>query len=455
MNSHTADLSRARAKLTRQEQAKELKKQRKSRSILRLFSWTLMGNVVYAACQLGMLIIIAQLGTVRDVGVFSLALAVCAPVYMFTNMQLRGVIATDAAGQHRVGTYISLRIVSSLVAYIVVLGCAGMYWNDPLIRYSILLMGAAKCFESISDVLYGWWQKHERMDWSSKSLVLRGILSLVLFGVVYYVWSDLLIALSVYAMSWLLMLVLYDWPRAARISGFQWRSSAPFWWTLLKQCWPMGVVMMLVSLQPNIPRYYIAEAYDHDSLGYYSALVYVTVAVTTVVSALGQSISPRLSRAWVNHNQYEIRSVLIRALGMVAAIGAMAMLFIAVAGEWSLTVLYGSGYAEHYELFVLLIISAIVGSAASIYGYALTAARVFKAQVFINAVSVLLTMLILLVLILLGLPLISAGYTMLAVSVVNLLLTYLIWSHKLKRWKKTSAVDASQMPNLNLIRERG
>src|SRR4051794_16358727 len=60
------------------------------------FTWTFVGNVIYAACQWGMLVVLAKVARPETVGNFALALAVTAPVIMLTNLQLRAVQATDA-----------------------------------------------------------------------------------------------------------------------------------------------------------------------------------------------------------------------------------------------------------------------------------------------------------------------------------------------------------------------
>jgi len=48
------------------------------------FSWTLVGNIVYAGCQWGMLTVLAKIGTTEMVGQFALGLAITAPVFMFS-----------------------------------------------------------------------------------------------------------------------------------------------------------------------------------------------------------------------------------------------------------------------------------------------------------------------------------------------------------------------------------
>jgi hypothetical protein len=47
-------------------------------SLRKNFSWTFVGNVVYAACQWGILVALAKLGTPEMVGQFTLGLAVAA-----------------------------------------------------------------------------------------------------------------------------------------------------------------------------------------------------------------------------------------------------------------------------------------------------------------------------------------------------------------------------------------
>jgi len=67
------------------------------------FSWTFVGNVVYAGCQWGMLVVLAKLGSPETVGLFALGLAVTAPVIQFVNLQLRGAQVTDAAHEYQFG----------------------------------------------------------------------------------------------------------------------------------------------------------------------------------------------------------------------------------------------------------------------------------------------------------------------------------------------------------------
>src|ERR1700674_1440657 len=79
------------------------------------FSWTLAGNVIYALCQFGMLSCLAKLGNASIVGQYALALAIAAPVFMLTNLQLRAVQATDARNEYDFADYFTLRCLCTFV----------------------------------------------------------------------------------------------------------------------------------------------------------------------------------------------------------------------------------------------------------------------------------------------------------------------------------------------------
>jgi O-antigen/teichoic acid export membrane protein len=123
---------------------------RKPLSLRRNFSWTFIGNTVYAAAQWGMLVVLARLSSADVVGQFRLALGLTAPIILFTNLQLRGVQATDAKEQYTPQMYLALRIVMTL------LGLAGILL--------VALTGYADRQELILVICWWGWQKALRQS---------------------------------------------------------------------------------------------------------------------------------------------------------------------------------------------------------------------------------------------------------------------------------------------------
>ena len=124
-------------------------------SLRKNISWTMLGNVVYAASQWGLLIVLVRLGSPEAVGRLALGLAVTGPIMLFCNLQLRTVQATDALRKYEFGDYFGLRLVSTCVAFAAVylVTLAGGYVGE--VRSIILWLVLARGIESFSDLIHG------------------------------------------------------------------------------------------------------------------------------------------------------------------------------------------------------------------------------------------------------------------------------------------------------------
>lgn len=357
------------------------------------FSWTFVGNVVYAGCQWAMLVVLAKLGTPEMVGQFALGLAISGPVIMLANLQLRAIQATDARRQFRFADYLGLRLTTSIIAALVIaaIGVIGGYRSETALV--ILVIGLAKAIESISDVFYGFLQQQERMDRIAKARMIKGPLSLVLLGLFVALTGSVFAGGIGLLLAWAIILLTYDIPSAALIhrelahasAGHEPGALKPRWspTTLARLIWlalPLGVVMMLISLNSNIPRYFLERYEGERGLGIFAAMSYLMVAGTTVVSALGQSASPRLAKYYAGGNASAFRVLLLKLVGIGLFLGVAAVLVVAVAGKPILTLLYQPEYAEKADVFVWITLAAGIGYVSSFLGYGMTAARYFKVQ---------------------------------------------------------------------------
>jgi O-antigen/teichoic acid export membrane protein len=372
----------------------------KAPTLRRNLSWTVVGNVFYAATQWAMLIMLAKLGTPQMVGMFALGLAIAAPVLMFTNLQLRAVQATDAEFRYRFGDYLALRLIGTTLALVVVLGIvyfAGYQRETALV---ILAVGLAKAFESVSDVFYGLFLQHERMDRMAKSMIAKGSFSLVAFGLGVYLTGNLVWGVLGLGLVWALVLVCYDlrngawvlknWPSAPNAPTPKEAGGAaklrPYWSvkTLTRLAWlalPLGFVTGLLTFNANVPRYFVEHYLGGRELGIFAAMAYATVAGTTVVNAMGQSASPRLAKYYAARNREGFCVLLLKLAGVGASLGVAGVLLTVVAGREILTLIYGPEYAGQEGVFTWLMVAAGIFYVASFLGYAVTAARYFAVQV--------------------------------------------------------------------------
>ncbi len=350
------------------------------------FAWTLVGNAVYGGAQWAMLILLAKLGNAEMVGRFALGLTVGAPVVMFTNLQLRLVQATDPRDEYVFRDYLSLRLVTSLLALLLIAGVAlvGQYRAETLAV--IVLVGVAKCVESVSDVIWGLWQKRERLDLISISMMIKGPASLLAMWALL-VWTKSLMVTCVGMVAvWTGLLLTFDVGFARRVLAARRepvrRDGRPRHAVLRQLTWlalPLGVVGLLDSLNVNVPRYCVARQLGEAGLGYFAAVAWIMVAGNMVVGALAQSASAELSRRYVQDLPGFLR-LLWRLVAFGAALGAAGIVLAMSLGREILSLLYRAEYAAQSNVLVWVMVAAGLGYVARFLIVGTSAARSFRAQ---------------------------------------------------------------------------
>jgi O-antigen/teichoic acid export membrane protein len=334
-----------------------------------------------------MLVVMAKVGDPELVGRFVLGLAVTAPIFMLTNLQLRAVQAGDARHHHCFGDYLALRLLTTLSGLTAVALIAILGGYPPDSASVILGVGVAKAFESISDVLYGLLQQRERMDRIAGSMMIKGPFSLIALGTATYMTGSAAWGAAALALAWGLVLLGYDLPAARGVLQYERGESARPRWEfsalaiLAKTAFPLGVVMMLISLNINVPRYFIESTLGARELGIFAAIAYIMSAGNTVVGALGQSATPRLARHFAEGNLSAYQSLVRKLLTIGVAFGSTEILLALLIGRPVLTWLYKPEYADRVDIFVWVMAVAAIANLASFLGYAITAARCFRPQV--------------------------------------------------------------------------
>src|ERR1700722_5164828 len=136
------------------------------------FSWSFVGWVGYAGCQWLMLSVMAKLGNPTVVGQFAFALALSAPMFMFTNLNLRVVQSTDALSEYKFSDYATLRLLGSSVALSVIVATSFFLGVPGTAGVVLLLVALFKFLESFGDLVAGLMQKFEKLDRGAIALLL-------------------------------------------------------------------------------------------------------------------------------------------------------------------------------------------------------------------------------------------------------------------------------------------
>jgi O-antigen/teichoic acid export membrane protein len=390
------------------------------------FSWTFVGNVIYSACQWGMLVVLAKLGNPEMVGQYGLALAVATPILALSSLQLRAVLTTDVTERIPFGEYLGFRLTTTLISLLVIAGAPFVmhYRSESVVV--IWIIGVAQAIEMLSDLYWARMQFNDHMDRIATSMIARGVLGLAALSAGVYltrsvVWGavGLLVARG-------LVLVGYDIRKRTQLAPShrapshrapshrapshrapshstgtsedraaheasdallpRWSRSAQL--ELLHTGITLGVIAMLVSLLPNLPRYFIAGSLGERALGIFTATAFLVSTGNLIILAMGQAAFVRLAKHYSAGEMARFNSLLLKLLAIGAVLGLAGIGVSALFGRLLLTLLYRPEYAEHADILVAMMVSGALGYIAALLGSAVTAARFFKAQIPVLAIAV-------------------------------------------------------------------
>jgi O-antigen/teichoic acid export membrane protein len=353
-------------------------------SLRRNFVWSFGGNTVYAVCQWGLLVVLAHLEGARAVGLFSLGLAITAPVIMFANLQLRTVQATDARDDYTFRQYLGLRLVTTALALIAIAAiafAAGYVSETALV---ILLIGLGKSFDAMADICFGLFQRREQMDVPALAQGVNGLLSITALALATALTGNIVWAATAWAAASAATLIYAALAVTSLDSDgrSEWSSLRPDWTpgpllALARLALPLGLVLLFISLMTSVPRYVIEHQLGVHELGIFAGIAYVVVAGDVVTRALSQAATPRLAVYYADNDQSAFSRLTLRLVAIGAATGLLAVIATLLIGDPVLRLTYGAEFAQHTDVLLLIVIAAGLLFVASFLGAAITAARKF------------------------------------------------------------------------------
>jgi O-antigen/teichoic acid export membrane protein len=362
------------------------------------FSWMLVGNAIYAGGQFATLMLLAKMVRPELVGQYALGLAIVYPVMMLTNMQLRAVMTSGARQQTQFGDYLSLRLLTTSLALVIIFAITQVLGYRRDLTAVVLMVGVGYGIETISDVYYARLQLHDKMAEISKSLIARAVLSVLGLAIATYMSGSVLWGIAGVVLARAIVFIAYDisesthgleresnwFPRTEELTPrFNLKVQGELLWFSL----PLGIVVLLTSLNSNAPSYFIQHALGDRDLGIFSAMGFMISVGNMAVVSLGQSAFTRLARSYGDGNLIEFGSLLGKVLAFGAMLGVSGMAVSKLAGREILTILFRPEYAERADLLPWFMAAGGVLFMAQFLGFGMTAAGYYKSQVVLNILA--------------------------------------------------------------------
>lgn len=362
-------------------------------SVGRSLSWTLLGELSFAAAQWFSLIVVAKLGSPEALGRYSLGLAVATPVIVLANLHLRPIYVVDTHARWSFAHYLGLRTLMLPIALAVIAGVClvrGWAWQVAVV---VGLLGVIRVAGSLSDIYYARAQRAQKMDTIGISRATQGGLwiGLLALGLVL---GDEVLGLALVAVGTTLHALFYDRRKAAKVvepaeptggslrPKFERAQLRALAWEAL----PMGLAAGLLGLSGNVPTYVLEDTHGLEAAGFFAAVLSVVQASGVVNVALGNAAIPRLATLSVTDTR-GFWVLLGKLLGLVVLLNGLGVVIVALLGDVYLRYAYTPQYAAYLPELVLASITAVVLGLANMLSQTLTALSRFRLQLWLNVVA--------------------------------------------------------------------
>lgn len=359
-------------------------------SLLNKAKWLLSGNILFAFSQWLMLIMFSHFSSPMQLGYYSYALALTAPIFMLSNLQLRPLVVADLnlGKKFRFSQYLSLRLITIFLAIIVSLFFID--WENKLALGIILIVVLIKATESVSDIIYASYNANKKTKFISKSLTFKSILVILLSFCVLYLTHNILYSLVATLIGYLFVLGLLDIRK--NISHLR---EINFFDKKLKKIvrigLPLGMAVMLVSLQTNIPRYFLEHYSNVELVGVYTILYYFTVMGGIVINSVCQYLSPYFSEFYRDLKINALKKIIKNSFIIALSLGVSGLILSIFLHDFIIKVVYGNNYLKYAYLLPYFMIAGVFTYLSVVNGYLLTSLKLLKIQMPIFLILVCLT----------------------------------------------------------------
>lgn len=396
-------------------------------------SWSLFGNIIYALSQWGVVTIIAKYGTSRDLGIYSIGLAVTAPIVLFFNFQLRTILATDSKNEYEFKQYYGGRIIHLTISFLIILPVSFIYGENKETIIAIILMGLVKYFESLSDIFMGLFQKKGRIDLIGKSQLFRGIFTVVIFGLSFVLTRSVILSVCGLLITMIVRFISYDMKKAQEYADII--PSFDSWLRLIRIALPLGIVSLINSLNTNIPRYLLDRLSSPSDLGIYSALSYVLVAANMLITPISLLAAPKLADAYNNNRVKQFVKLNIILILFSTLVFIPIILILIIQGENVLKILYSDEYATYNYEFIIINCSMLFSFYTTFFNLSIVTARFFQIQPIINFIVTIISFLTSYFFINLYGGVLGASYSLLISRASQTMLSFFIMVYAIRKLK--------------------
>lgn len=331
------------------------------------YIWNTIASMLMAFQSVIMLMILTRIMNLEEAGIFTIAYANANLFLTVGKYGMRNFQVSDAKGQFVFQEYRTSRVITVIAMLVVSFGY--ILYSSFCNTYSmektqvLVWMCLFKAIDAMEDVYHGCYQQHNRLDLAAKSLAVRLILTIVVFGVSLIVSHNLLFSLIVATcVTFGLFYIFTKWT----CEVFCIRKKAMVWNVhlilLIKQCFPLFCSSFFSFYIGNATKYAIDVKLTDEMQACYGFISMPVFVIGLLNNFIFSPMLYKMSILWDERKVNIFVKKVLRQIVVLAMITIICLLGAYILGAPVLSWLYNTNlFPFKKELLILLLGGGFLG----------------------------------------------------------------------------------------------
>lgn len=397
-------------------------------------SWLITSNIIKSLSQWILLVILIKFFTTEDVGYFTLGMAITAPIFMLSEMQMKSVLVVEPEnGIDYYKTYLAIRFVSTALALIgLILYC--IFFRE--VNWILLAVVIYKSVESLIDIQYGYYQKKDDMIWMSKIDICKTTFTISACFIVTVIFHDIgssLISIIIVSALFYLANSMYIKHRlTSELTPISFRTAVG----IIKKSLPLGISVLFVSYITNYPRIAIEGYCGPEMLAYFGAYSYLAIGVFQISAPIQTYLRQRLSSYFQNCDLKNFSKSIHLAIIAFISIGIGLIFLFFMMGDIIIKKIYNESYLPYKNVIFVLFTSQLLMAISGIYSTAVLSFNIYTKQAFISG-GIFLVVLLISDSLIKNNGIFGGAYVSVIAAFISLSCYMFIYIKRIRKWEKT------------------
>ena len=346
----------------------------------------MISNILFGFSQMIIIVFLNKYGSTSTVGLYTLALAIVAPVTVLLNMGLNLHYNTSKQKVF-INDYLLIRYITGFLVIIISIILGIIFNHEKYLIVVISLVATLKFIESLFEINYAFLQKKEMHNLISFSKIVRSLIITIWILIISFLLKfNLIIMIIGFIIFNYIFYYFYDFKKISIM-----KENIPYSFNRMKYIIftsiPLAISTFIDTLNVNSQRIIIEKYLSINEVGIYASLTTIMISGQLVISALLTYFLPKLNNSIKAKNIKKYLKLLIFMVIIAMILGISLILIVILFGDNIVTILFTKEYIEYKTLTIVVMVTGLFWYISGTLYYGVIALNLYKAQMIIFIIS--------------------------------------------------------------------